>query len=69
MLRETVLALHQRLLAEFGGMNGLRDEGLLDSALARPPATPLLWQALNGPGSDPAQIKPAVALAAKPGEE
>jgi death-on-curing protein len=36
VLRETVLALHERLLAEFGGMGGLRDEGLLDSALARP---------------------------------
>ena len=36
MLRETVLALHDRLLAEFGGLSGLRDEGLLDSALQRP---------------------------------
>ncbi len=36
MLRETVLALQERLLAEFGGRGGIRDEGLLDSALARP---------------------------------
>ncbi len=36
ILRETVLALHERLLAEFGGLGGLRDEGLFDSALARP---------------------------------
>lgn len=36
VLRETVLALHERLLAEFGGLSGLRDEGMLDSALARP---------------------------------
>jgi death on curing protein len=35
-MRETVLALHERLLAEFGGLSGLRDEGLFDSALARP---------------------------------
>jgi death-on-curing protein len=35
-LRETVLALQERLLAEFGGPRGLRDAGLLDSALARP---------------------------------
>ena len=34
--RETVLALQERLLAEFGGAAGIRDEGLLDSALARP---------------------------------
>ncbi|MBM3889165.1 MAG: type II toxin-antitoxin system death-on-curing family toxin [Verrucomicrobia bacterium] len=36
LLRETVLALQERLLAEFGGLSGLRDEGLFDSALARP---------------------------------
>lgn len=32
----TVLVIHQRQLAEHGGMPGLRDAGLLDSALARP---------------------------------
>jgi death-on-curing protein len=36
VLRETALALHKRLLAEFGGRDGIRDEGLLDSALGRP---------------------------------
>lgn len=36
VLRETVLALHEQLLARFGGLSGIRDEGLLDSALARP---------------------------------
>ncbi len=36
VLRETVLALHEQLLAAFGGSSGIRDEGLLDSALARP---------------------------------
>jgi death-on-curing protein len=35
VLRETVLALQERLLAEFGGLGDLRDEGLFDSALAR----------------------------------
>jgi death on curing protein len=30
------LLLHEESLAEFGGARGLRDEGLLDSALARP---------------------------------
>jgi len=34
--RETVLALQERLLAEFGGAAGIRDEGLLESALGRP---------------------------------
>ena len=36
VLRDAVLALHESLLAKFGGMRGLGDEGLLDSALARP---------------------------------
>jgi death-on-curing protein len=36
VLRETILALQERLLAEFGGLRGLRDEGLFDSALSRP---------------------------------
>jgi death on curing protein len=36
ILLETVLALHERLLAEFGGSSGVRDQCLLDSALARP---------------------------------
>jgi death-on-curing protein len=34
--RHAVLLLHDESLAEFGGMPGLLDEGLLDSALARP---------------------------------
>lgn len=34
--KPVVLALHQRQLSEHGGSDGLRDEGLLDSALARP---------------------------------
>jgi death on curing protein len=36
VLREAVLALQERLLAEFGGLSGLRDAGLFDSALGRP---------------------------------
>lgn len=37
ILRETVLALQERLLSEFGGLAGVHDAGLLDSALSRPP--------------------------------
>ena len=33
---ETVRAIHQRQLAEHGGDDGLRDAGLLESALHRP---------------------------------
>lgn len=34
--RESLLILHDRSIALHGGAPGLRDEGLLDSALARP---------------------------------
>ena len=30
------LALHERLMADFGGLTGVRDQGLLESAMARP---------------------------------
>jgi death-on-curing protein len=33
--KDVVLAIHKKLIAKFGGISGLRDEGLLDSALAR----------------------------------
>lgn len=36
LLKAAVLAAHERLLSEFGGASGVRDAGLLDSALARP---------------------------------
>jgi death-on-curing protein len=36
LLRDTVIVLHEQLLATFGGPAGIRDEGLLDSALTRP---------------------------------
>ena len=34
--RDVILAVHDEQLAEHGGAHGLRDGGLLDSALARP---------------------------------
>lgn len=34
--KAVVLALHGEQIAEHGGQDGVRDEGLLDSALARP---------------------------------
>ena len=53
LLEEVVLAIHQAQLAEHGGGAGLRDHGLLLSALARP-------QQLLAYGDDP----DAAALAA-----
>jgi len=34
--KQALILLHAETLAEHGGLEGLRDEGLLDSALARP---------------------------------
>ncbi len=36
ILRKIVFALHAEQLAEHGGLEGIRDEGMFDSALARP---------------------------------
>ena len=35
-VEKQVLALHSELIREFGGTEGIRDEGLLESALAAP---------------------------------
>jgi death on curing protein len=37
LTREECLALHDMMLSQYGGMAGVRDENLLESALARPP--------------------------------
>ena len=34
-----ILEIHQILIARFGGMSGIRDEGLLESAVSQPQAT------------------------------
>ncbi len=34
--KEEVLEIHRKLLEQFGGLRGLRDEGALDSALLAP---------------------------------
>ena len=34
--RNFVIAIHERLISEHGGSGGLRDNGLLESAMARP---------------------------------
>lgn len=36
VLREVIFMLHEQSLVQFGGSAGIRDEGLLDSALGRP---------------------------------
>lgn len=37
--KETILAFHQDQVKTYGGKQGLRDEGLLESALAQPQAS------------------------------
>ena len=36
---DDVLTIHQILIEQFGGSHGIRDKGLLESALAQPKAT------------------------------
>ena len=52
-----VLAIHEAQLAEHGGLAGIRDEGLLFSALARP-----LNVAVYGDNSDVASLAAAYAF-------
>lgn len=34
--KEIILSVHDALLARFGGLRGIRDEGMLDSAINKP---------------------------------
>lgn len=52
-----VLAIHERQLAEHGGTGGVRDEGLLESALARPQQL----HAYGDPAPDLADLAAALA--------
>ncbi|MCF7220897.1 type II toxin-antitoxin system death-on-curing family toxin [Marilutibacter chinensis] len=52
-----ILAIHERQLAEHGGGTGVRDEGLPESALARP----LQTQAYGDPPPDLADLAAALA--------
>jgi len=39
LVKETILAYHKDLIETYGGSQGIRDEGLLESALAQPRAS------------------------------
>ena len=40
--KEEILRLHHLSISRYGGADGIRDEGLLESAIARPyPAAPV----------------------------
>jgi death-on-curing protein len=56
--KEAVLAIHGRQVAEHGGSGGVRDEGLLESALARPQQL----HAYGDPAPDLADLAAALAF-------
>jgi death-on-curing protein len=56
--RRGLLLLHLESLAEHGGSSGMRDEGLLDSALARPRN-----QFIYDPNADIAKLAAAYSFA------
>ena len=36
LTKEQIISLHKKLIDNFGGLHGIRDEGLLDSAISVP---------------------------------
>lgn len=55
--RALILAIHERQIAEHGGTQGVRDDGLLESALARP----LQLEAYGEPVPDLADLAAVLA--------
>lgn len=56
LTREQIILLHAQLIRETGGTDGIRDEGLLDSALNAP------FQSFGGTDSFPSIQQKAVRL-------
>lgn len=56
LTKQQVLLLHEQLLQEFGGTAGIRDEGLLDSALSAP------FQTFGGQSLYPSVLTKAAQL-------
>lgn len=55
---DLIMAIHERQLAEHGGGRGVRDQGMLESALARPEQT----FAYGGVGMDVVELAAAYAF-------
>lgn len=55
--KEIVLRLHELSIIRYGGSQGIRDEGLMESAIARP------YQTFGGGDLYPTIIQKAVAIA------
>ena len=58
MTKQLALAIHERQLAEHGGIEGVRDEALLESALARPQQA----YAYGDPPPDIAELAASLAI-------
>lgn len=56
ILLEDILYLHKCSIEDYGGADGIRDKGLLDSAIARP------FQTFGGEELYPSPIEKAAAL-------
>ena len=56
--KDEALAIHSAVVARFGGIDGVRDEGLLESALAQPFQTPPIPRARTGTRSPTATKEP-----------
>ena len=54
---ESVLKMHKLSIIKYGGSDGIRDEGLLESAIARP------YQTFGGEDLYPAAYEKAAAIA------
>ena len=57
ILKADILKLHELSIQKYGGSNGIRDEGLLDSAIARP------FQTFDGLDLYVSTIEKAAAIA------
>lgn len=55
--KEIILRLHELSIKEYGGSHGLRDEGLMESAVARP------YQTFGGDDLYPTAFEKAAAIA------
>lgn len=55
--KESVLKIHELSIAKYGGSEGIRDEGLLESALARP------YQTFDSANLYPTTYEKAAAVA------
>lgn len=57
LAKETIIEIHRRKIEHFGGLDGVRDEGLLEAALAQP------WQSFGGNDLYPTVEEKAARLA------